>query len=65
MKDQYGDEKTPKQIAKDYVQSALWGRMQDLTSEAECDLEGATYKQIAEVKKQINKYLDRLQKTID
>ena len=56
---------TPKQQAKSAIQSALWGRMSDLIDEVDEEFESGSEKHRSEVKRQIQKYLDRIQKLID
>jgi len=64
MKDEYGDNKTAKQIAKNRIQSAIWGRMTNLLDEADEELTHLTEKQRDEVKRHINIYLTLLNKLI-
>lgn len=64
MKDEYERKKTAKQIAKDRIQGAIWGRMTNLLDEADDELTHLTEKQREEVKRHLNIYLTRLDKAI-
>ena len=61
----YKEEKalTAKQAASQIIQDEIWG-MDHRAIESVDDFELATEKEVAEIKRQVMKYLARIQKTI-
>lgn len=67
MINEYGEVKTPKQLAKDWILSALDGRMSELESDDEIEqrLKNITDIEKQQLKNHLRNYIDRMVKFID
>jgi len=64
MKNERDEQRTPKQVAKDFVSAAIGGRMEDLRDEVNDRLPESTPGQRKEVQRHIDNYLRRLAKVV-